>query len=76
MRYVDAIYKDGHIELMESLSLPEGAQVKVVIPSEFANENEDAQRVFIKALRGKFKGSLSSSEAFSRQKVREKALEK
>ena len=75
MRYVDAIYKDGHIELMESLSLPEGVQVKVMIPMEIARKVR-TQHFLIKELRGKYKGSLSSSEAFSKRKTEEKALER
>jgi predicted DNA-binding antitoxin AbrB/MazE fold protein len=75
MRYIDAIYKDGHIELMESLSLPEGVKVKVIIPNEIVHQFK-TQRLFVKELRGKYKGSLSSSEVFSQQKAKEKALER
>ena len=72
-RYVDAIFKGGKIELLRPVSLVEGAKVKVLI--EGADDQED-QHALVKRLRGAFKGSLSSTEEFSRRKAEEKVVER
>ena len=74
MRYVDAIFRSGKIEPLSPLSLSEGSRVKIVVP-ESDESIEDAQRASIRRLRGQFRGSLSSSDAFSQRKTIEKAME-
>ena len=75
MRYVDAVFNEGKIEPLEPLRLSEGSRVKVVIP-EPDDLTGDMQKALIQRLRGQFRGSLSSSQAFSRRKVKEKAVER
>ena len=74
MRYVEAIVRGGRIELLGPLSLSEGSRVKIVVP-EVNETTEDAQRASIQRLRGEFRGSLNSSDAFSGRKATEKAME-
>ena len=74
---IDAVYREGKIELLVSISLAEGTRVKVLIEEESHGEDAIDGRIdLVRRLRGAFRGSLSSSEEFSRRKAAEKALER
>ena len=77
-RYVDAVYCEGKIELLDPVALPNGTHVRVLIEGDEVTRGETTHRQVaqIKRMRGAFKGSLSSSEAFSRRKAEEKVLER
>ena len=77
-KYLEAVYKEGRIELLNPISLEEGTRVKVLIEEddEHGKERVARQVAYIKQLRGAFKGSLSTSKEFSGRKVGEKARER
>ena len=72
IRTVEAVYEKGYLRPLEYIEQRPG-QIYLVTIVDLANMEQQAPS--IKSLRGKYRGYLSSSDAFSQRKKSEKALE-
>lgn len=73
IKTVEAVYEKGYLRPLEPIEQRPG-QVYLVTIVDLKSMEQQAPS--IKSLRGKYRGYLSSSDAFSQQKESEKALER
>lgn len=70
---VEAVYEKGYLRPLEPIENREGLIYIVTVVDPVASKRH---KPAYQSLRGKYKGSLSSTEEFSRNKQIEKALER